>query len=180
MFKAIGGGVRPLTTSCYLIALGSNQRHVRYGLPSSVISHALSALAKADVKIVKQSATITSRPVGPSQRSYANAAITVESKLDPSSMLTLLKAIEADFGPRRGQKWSRRVLDLDIILWSGGPFFSANPSLVIPHPLMRQREFVLKPAAEIAATWQDPISGRTISQLWSRFSRNPVPVKKTP
>lgn len=169
-----------MTTSCYLIALGSNQRHTRFGLPASVISNALVALENAGVEIVNHSATISSRPVGPSRRSYANAAIVVSSVLKPAPMLQLLKSIEADFGDRRGQKWSRRVLDLDIILWSGGAYFSAIPPLVIPHPLMRQRGFVLKPAAQIAGDWRDPLSGRTIRQLWSRFSRNPHPVKKTP
>lgn len=155
----------------FLIALGSNQRHVRHGLPSNVISTAVTALEQQGLSVLKHSATLSSRPVGPSNRAYANAAAIIETELEPSNLLTLLKYIESCFGARRGQAWSRRVLDLDIILWSEGSFSGHNPQLTIPHPMMRKRPFVLRPAAEIAANWRDPVTGLTMAQLATRKSR---------
>lgn len=149
----------------FLIALGSNQRHVRHGSPRKVISAALNTLEQKGLNIIKFSATLLSRPVGPSNRTYANAAAIIETDLGPGDLLTLLKSIESDFGDRRGQPWSRRVLDLDIILWSEGPYAGDNPPLTIPHAMMRERAFVLRPAAEIAPKWRDPVSGLTITQM---------------
>ncbi|WP_339828103.1 2-amino-4-hydroxy-6-hydroxymethyldihydropteridine diphosphokinase [uncultured Parasphingorhabdus sp.] len=164
----------------YLIALGSNQRHQRFGLPRAILAAALQRLARADMAIAGTSTTITSRPVGPSQRSYANAVAIMETTLEPAELLTKLKGIEAEFGQRRGQAWSRRVLDLDILMWSGGAFASAIPALTIPHPLMRERSFVLRPAAQIAGDWRDPLTGQTIAQLDARNRRPKKRQEKAP
>ncbi|MEO0441668.1 MAG: 2-amino-4-hydroxy-6-hydroxymethyldihydropteridine diphosphokinase, partial [Pseudomonadota bacterium] len=91
--------------------------------------------------------------------------------LNPPELLELLKATEAAFGARRGQDWSRRVLDLDIILWDGGTWSSDVPALTIPHPLMRERSFVLGPAEEIAPRWRDPVSGLRVTHLRHRLGR---------
>lgn len=155
----------------FLIALGSNQRHVRHGAPRRVLSAALAELDQQGLRVVKHSKTLTSRPVGPSNRSYANAAAIIKTELQPRDLLSLLKFIESRFGTRRGQAWSQRVLDLDIILWSEGPFSANDPPLTIPHPMMRERPFVLQPAAEIAPDWRDPLSGLTIAQIASRKTR---------
>lgn len=154
----------------FLIALGSNQRHVRHGSPRRVIAAALTALEQQGLTILKHSATLSSRPVGPSHRTYANAAAIIQTGLGPSDLLVLLKFIESNFGKRRGQPWSRRVLDLDIILWSKGPYSGENPPLTIPHTMMRERPFVLRPAAEIAPRWRDPVSGLTITQMAAKIA----------
>lgn len=164
----------------YLIALGSNQRHRRFGAPRSVLAAALERITGAGFKVRETSATIASRPVGPSQRSYANAVAIVETAESPPALLTRLQKIEAEFGLRRGQAWSRRVLDLDIIMWSGGAFASSTPALTIPHPRMRERGFVLGPAAEIAGQWRDPLTGRTITQLHARNRRPKKRPEKAP
>ena len=79
-----------------------------------------------------------------------------------------------DSGRRRGQRWGDRVLDLDIILWSGGVWRSAD--LKIPHPAFTQRRFVLDPACTIAADWRDPLSGLTVAQAQARLTRpRPLP-----
>ncbi|MBA3837305.1 MAG: 2-amino-4-hydroxy-6-hydroxymethyldihydropteridine diphosphokinase, partial [Zymomonas sp.] len=87
----------------------------------------------------------------------------VETNEAPDALLARLKAIERGLGRRRGQRWGARVIDIDIILWSGGAW--ASPDLTIPHPAFRLRGFVLRPLAQIAPRWRDPVSGRTIRQL---------------
>jgi 2-amino-4-hydroxy-6-hydroxymethyldihydropteridine diphosphokinase len=156
----------------YLIGLGSNQRHPLIGKPSHIIGHAIAALEMDDIDVFSQSATFSSAPVGPSLRRYANAAAIISTTLGPPALLRRLHEIEAHFGRnRRGQAWRERVLDLDIILWSGGIWADTVPDLAIPHPAMRTRHFVLTPAAMIAPDWRDPVTGLTIRQLQSRFNR---------
>src|SRR3546814_8423877 len=73
------------------------------------------------------------------------------------------------FGRRmRGQKWRERVLDLDIVLWSGGCWHDGG--LIVPHRLFRDRQFVLEPAAGIAGGWRDPVTGLTLRQQIGRAS----------
>jgi 2-amino-4-hydroxy-6-hydroxymethyldihydropteridine diphosphokinase len=153
----------------YLIALGSNQRHHRHGPPEQVLGAALEALGEAGIKLKRAGPVLRSMPLGPSRRRYANSAAMVKTKLEPEELLAALKAIERAFGRKRGgQHWGSRVLDLDIVLWSGGAW--ASPGLTIPHPRFRTRQFVLGPAASIAPTWRDPLSGLTLRQLAYRLA----------
>jgi 2-amino-4-hydroxy-6-hydroxymethyldihydropteridine diphosphokinase len=154
----------------YLVALGSNRRHHRFGRPRDVLAAALARLEAEGVVVATAAPDLLSDPIGPSQRRYANSAAVVETHLHPAALLALLKRIERDFGRRRGgRRWASRVLDLDIVLWSGGAF--AGPGLIVPHPLFRVRDFVLAPAAAIAPCWRDPISGLTVRQLHARLTR---------
>lgn len=157
--------------STYLIALGSNRRHHRFGPPVRVLDAAMVALAAADVDVLALAPASQSRPIGPSQRTYANSAALIQTGLAPDALLALLKMIEARFGTRRGQRWSARTLDLDIIWWSGGTWRSHHPELIVPHTAFRQRHFVLRPAAMIAPRLRDPITGRSIAQLLHRLTR---------
>src|SRR5690606_14407074 len=137
--------LRGYLSSRYLIALGSNRRHSRFGDPRAVIAAALARLAGEGVTVLAAAPVLGTEPVGPSLRRYANSAALIETALDPPALLGLLKRIERDFGRRAGgQRWTSRVLDLDIVLWSGGAF--AGPGLTVPHPLFRTRAFVLAPA----------------------------------
>lgn len=152
----------------YLIALGSNQRHRILGLPAAILEHAVQALELPEIDVFSVSSIIRSRPVGPSQREYANSAALIVSPLLPPALLARLQMIEAHFGRRDiGQKWQRRPLDLDIILWDGGMW--ADADVCIPHPLFRERDFVLQPAAQIAPEMRDPLTHLTIRQLRFRF-----------
>ena len=157
----------------YLIALGSNIRHTRHGSPRKVVAAALVALEASGIRVDKVSRIHDTAPMGPSRRTYANAAAIVAASLDPAELLAVLQSIEAEFGRlRRGRAWRERVLDLDVILWSGGTWVS--PGLVVPHLSFRERSFVLGPAAQIAGDWRDPI---TMRQLNARLNRErAVPV----
>jgi len=127
-------------------------------------------VGRKHVRLLKSSATIRSRPIGPSLRTFANAVAIVETRLDPGELLARLKRIEHKLGRRqRGQRWQARVIDLDIILWSGGIW--AMPDLTVPHIEFRKRAFVLGPLADIAGGWRDPISGRSVRQLKARLDR---------
>ena len=151
----------------YIIALGSNVPHSRFGNPANILSAAIDAL---DLTVLAVSPTIASRPLGPSLRTYANGAALIETEMMPDALLDHLKALEAAFGRRSGGKrWGSRVLDLDIILWSGGLWTS--PGLGIPHREFRRRAFVLGPVCEIAGDWRDPISGFSVRQLKARLDR---------
>jgi 2-amino-4-hydroxy-6-hydroxymethyldihydropteridine diphosphokinase len=126
--------------------------------------------------VLAASPAMLTDPVGPSIRRYANAAAVIETSLEPLALLAALKRIERAFGRRAGgQRWSARVIDLDVVLWSGGPF--AAPSLTIPHPLFRERRFVLGPALAIAGQWRDPLSGLTLRQIHARLTR-PRPLRR--
>lgn len=119
--------------------------------------------------VTARSQIITTAPMGAAQRRFANAAVLVESELDPEAMLTGLQHIENTFGRKRWRRWGDRVLDLDIVMWSEGVW--SSPRLSIPHPEYRQRRFVLDPAVGIAAEWRDPQSGLSLRALRARLMR---------
>ena len=152
-----------MATTSYAIALGSNRRS-RHGSPAATLRAALAAIGG-----VRAVSAIRDTPaLGPAGRSFANAVAMVDSRLAPDAMLARLKHIERAFGRRPGRRWGPRVLDLDIILWSGGAWHGPGPT--IPHPAFRERDFVLRPLAEVAPRWRDPVSGATIRQLLARLT----------
>lgn len=189
-----GPGV-PLEGWRYLIALGSNVPHPRHGPPRRVLGAALVVLAEAGLRVERASPLVESAPLGPSRRRYGNGVAIVATPLAPPGLLALLKQVESAFGRRSGgRRWRARVLDLDIVLWSGGLWprrcgrggLTANrgqarsagqgapgrlPWLAIPHPAFRERGFVLGPARRIAADWRDPVGGRSVACLHARLTR---------
>jgi 2-amino-4-hydroxy-6-hydroxymethyldihydropteridine diphosphokinase len=158
-----------VSTTSYLIALGSNRRG-RHGAPEREIRAALALLSPVAVSPI-----LRTSPLGPSKRRFANAVALIETRDDPPALLARLKGIERGFGRRRGRAWAARVIDLDIILWSGGSW--GEPGLTIPHPHFRARDFVLRPLLAIAPDWRDPISGLSVRQLFARLTR-PAPVPR--
>ncbi len=150
------------TLQLYVVALGSNRRG-RHGSPRQELAAATAVIGG----VVAQSPVIETAPLGPSRRRFANAAILIESTETPPQLLDRLKQIERAFGRRRGRRWDARVLDLDLVLWSGGAW--SSPGLTVPHPLFRQRDFVLRPLAALVPEWRDPLTGFTIRQLAARL-----------
>ncbi|MDH7974937.1 2-amino-4-hydroxy-6-hydroxymethyldihydropteridine diphosphokinase [Sphingomonas sp. AR_OL41] len=147
-----------MARTSYVIGLGSNRRG-RHGAPAREVAAAIDALGG----VIAVSPIIASAPLGPSIRRFANAVALIESDEAPPALLARLKRIERAFGRRRGQRWGARVIDLDIILWSGGCWGDAD--LVIPHRLFRERAFVLAPLAKIVPGWRDPVTQRSVRQL---------------
>lgn len=151
------------------MALGSNRRHGRHGAPERVVAAALGAMADAGLTILAASPILSTPPIGPSTRRFANAAALIGTDMPPLALLMRLKAIERAFGRRRGRRWGARVIDLDIILWSGGRWTS--PALTIPHRQFRARGFVLLPLERVAPGWIDPWTNLTVRQLAGRLRR---------
>lgn len=138
-------------THLYAIAIGSNRLHGRYGRPPQVVEAVIARLDE-EFGLFDASPIMLNAAIGGAGRDFANAVALVESELDPPAMLRRIKALEREFGRRRGKHWAPRVLDLDISLWSGGRFRSRG--LTIPHDGLEERSFVLQPLAAIAPSWR--------------------------
>ena len=147
-----------MVAAIYAIGIGSNRRG-RHGGPRDEVRAAIAALGG----VVAMSPIIVTPPLGPSIRRFANAAVLIASDEPPPVLLARLKRIEVAFGRRRGQRWGARVIDLDILLWTGGVW--RDRRLTIPHVGLAQRAFVLRPLVTIASGWRDPVHRRTIRQL---------------
>ncbi len=155
----------------YAIAIGSNRRHGRFGRPPQVVEAAVARLDQ-DFSLFDASPIILNPALGVAGRDFANAMALIESTLDPAAMLGALKAIEREFGRRPGKRWGPRVLDLDIIAWSGGEWRSRG--LVVPHPQAAVRHFVIQPLAAIAPYWiiRGSLNARHLARRLGR--RSPV------
>jgi 2-amino-4-hydroxy-6-hydroxymethyldihydropteridine diphosphokinase len=97
------------------------------------------------------------------QGDFLNAAARVTTSLSPAALMQHLLAVEQSLGRRREQRWGERVIDLDILLY--GNERVAQADLIIPHPRMAFRRFVLQPAAEIAADMVHPEIGWSVGRL---------------
>jgi 2-amino-4-hydroxy-6-hydroxymethyldihydropteridine diphosphokinase len=98
------------------------------------------------------------------QSPFLNMVVSGETSLNPLQLLETLKAFEADIGRvPSAERYGPRVIDLDILFF--GDAVVARPELSIPHPLMSEREFVLRPLADIAAGFRHPATGQTVVQM---------------
>jgi 2-amino-4-hydroxy-6-hydroxymethyldihydropteridine diphosphokinase len=154
------------TAHLYAIAIGSNRRHGRFGRPAGVVEAAIARLDQ-DFGLFDASPIVLNAAHGGAGRDFANAVALIESTLAPVDLLSRLKRIERAFGRRSGRRWGERVVDLDIAVWSGGSFRSRR--LIIPHPQLARRSFVLQPLAAIAPGWR--IGAATIRHLAYRLAR---------
>lgn len=141
------------------IGLGSN-----LDSPATQLQNALDALAahKA-IESVQCSPWYQSRAVGPGEQpDYINAVAKITTSLAPEHLLTALQTIENTQGRTREIRWGARTLDLDLLLYD--EIIMQTDRLTIPHPQMYNRDFVLKPLADLAPTLSLP-SGEPIEQL---------------
>ncbi len=100
---------------------------------------------------------------GPDQPVFFNAAVEVETALDPLSLLRMCCAIETDMGRERNVRWGPRTIDIDILLYDRQ--ILAGEELTIPHPLMQVRAFVMHPLADIAPDIVHPVIGKTAAEI---------------
>ena len=147
------------------LGLGSNM-----GDRQGHLARALAALvADRDVRVMAVSRFIETEPVGgpPGQGMYLNGAARIETDLEPAALLAELKSIEHRLGRRDGPRWGARPIDLAILLYDD--LVLDAPDLVIPHPRLAERRFVLEPLSEIAPDARDPRSGLSVRDLLARL-----------
>jgi len=154
------------------VALGSN-----LGDREARLAEAIAALRTTPgIGALEVSRLYETEPVGPpGQGPYLNAVAGLETDLEPRALLERLLAIEAAAGRRRsGTRNEARVLDLDLLLH--GDARLVEPGLVLPHPRLHERAFVLEPLAELAPDLVHPVLGERIAVLAGRV-RDPAAVR---
>ncbi|MFK8104439.1 MAG: 2-amino-4-hydroxy-6-hydroxymethyldihydropteridine diphosphokinase [Saprospiraceae bacterium] len=107
------------------------------------------------------------------QADFINQAIGVQTELSPEALLDTVLSIEENLGRERKEKWSARLIDIDIIFY--GDQIVQSERLAIPHPHLHQRNFVLIPMLEIAGDWMHPQLLQTIEELYLT-SKDPLEV----
>jgi 2-amino-4-hydroxy-6-hydroxymethyldihydropteridine diphosphokinase len=146
-----------------LLALGANRRGT-WGDPRQTLARALRELPTVGVEIRGTSAIYRTDPLGrvPQER-YLNAVINVEFHGPPLVLLRRLKGLERRAGRRMGPRWGPRALDIDILdfrgLRRGWPRGRQRATLMLPHPELERRAFVLLPLLEVAPAWRHPALG---------------------
>ena len=142
-----------------VVGLGAN-----LGDPAAAFTTALEGLTSVG-DIVSVSRLWHTRPFGPEQPDYLNAAALVGWGSDLTALLRACRELEVAAGRNREteERWGPRVLDLDLLITRDLVWRSST--LVLPHPRFHERAFALVPAAELVPGWVHPIVGRTISEL---------------
>jgi 2-amino-4-hydroxy-6-hydroxymethyldihydropteridine diphosphokinase len=159
------------------VALGANMPSP-VGPPAVTLRRALEAMPKHGIRVVAVSRFYeTPAWPDPSQPPYVNAVATVETKLLPGELMRTLLVIEKAFGRVRKTKWEARSLDLDLIDYGG--LVSDAPHLMLPHPWMHERGFVLRPLADVAPGWRHPDTGQDIGTLLKTVGDDGVKILET-
>jgi 2-amino-4-hydroxy-6-hydroxymethyldihydropteridine diphosphokinase len=164
-----------------LVGLGANSPGP-WGTPRKTLRRALKALEAGGFTIERISELYETAAMGqPHQPPYFNAVILGTTTLPAQALLRVLKDIEARAGRRGGMPWGRRTLDLDILDYKGLRLNWAGPAkgipyqrtrpLVLPHPEIGRRPFVLLPLLDVAPDWRHPVSKASAIELWRRVSK---------
>jgi len=155
-----------------LLAFGGNEAGM-WGEPADALKRALENLDRHGVTLAKVTPQVITRPLGlAAQPDFVNAVAVGETALDAEGLLTLIKRLEWMAGRRPGPRWGPRPLDIDILDFAGqvagwdqrhDPMQPAH--LVLPHPELHRRAFVLAPLAEIAPDWRHPVLGLSAREM---------------
>lgn len=177
------GEILPQNRSIALVAVGSNAISA-WGDAAQTCRISLH-LAAERLGVIRATSRLYRTPAFPagSGPDFVNAGFCLETALGPQELLTQLHEIEQASGRTRRKRWGQRTLDLDLIAmddlvvpdretyqkWAGLPFDAqveqAPDQLVLPHPRMHERAFVLVPLADVAPDWTHPVIGLTIAQI---------------
>lgn len=154
------------------IALGANLPS-QFGAPAQTLSRAVEVLVARGVKVIQRSSVWLTAPVpfDPDVPDYHNAVIAVETDLSADDLLGLMLDIEAEFGRVRSYKNAPRLLDLDLIAYHD-EVMKDGERLIVPHPRMHERSFVISPLQELSDKWTHPILGQNISVLIQKLPVN--------
>ena len=142
------------------ISLGSN-----IGDKEQYIKSAINHISNLQgTKVIKESKLLVTEPWGnENQEEFLNGVIEIETYLRPRQLMLSLLSIEKSLDRKREVKWGPRTIDLDIILYDN--LVSSDELVILPHPLMHLREFVLKPLAEIAPYAIHPMKNKRVFEL---------------
>jgi 2-amino-4-hydroxy-6-hydroxymethyldihydropteridine diphosphokinase len=152
-----------------LIGIGGNLESAQFGPPRDTLTAALAALKEKRIRILARSGWYRTEPVPRSDQPwFVNAVVSLATELGAKDLLNALQATERQFGRVRGELNAPRILDLDILDYQGEVMDTT--SLVLPHPRLHERRFVLIPIAEIAPDWRHPILELTAVQLLAQLS----------
>ena len=151
----------------YLYRVG-RQSAVKAGTPDATLRAALATLERQGVRVVAVSGFRQTRAwPDPADPPFTNAIAQIDTSLEPSALLRLMHQVEAEFGRERSRPNAPRSLDLDLIDYRGR---IEQGEIMLPHPRMAERRFVLEPLAEIAPGWRHPVSGKTVEALLAGLS----------
>ena len=143
-----------------------------------MLTGAIEALESEDVRVGLRSSFLLSAPFGVTgQPEFANAVIAVEAHFPPRALLARCHRVERTAGRERRKRWGPRTLDIDLLAYHDVIMNRhARPSLaapfaplVLPHPGIEHRPFVLVPLAEIAPRWHHPVTGLTPAAMLRRL-----------
>jgi 2-amino-4-hydroxy-6-hydroxymethyldihydropteridine diphosphokinase len=147
------------------IAMGTNLPFAGAGGPD-LLARALDEMTEAGLAVTARSSIWRSPawPPGTDQPDFHNAVVAIDAgDWTPEALYGVLNGIEARLGRVRRERWAARTLDLDIVAFD--EFIGVFGSIILPHPSMHQRSFVLAPLEEVAPKWRHPGIGGDVSQL---------------
>ena len=153
------------STKTAFLSLGAN-----LGDRAGQIELALALLGESGVRVLRRSSCYETEAVGaPAQRWYINCVVEVETELMPLGLLRRLKSIERRLGRTGpgGLAPAARRIDIDILIF--GASRVRLPELVIPHPRLSERRFVLEPLRELAPDWRHPITRLSTTEMLSQL-----------